>query len=86
MGINLETGDSLLFDVGSYFAHNEMELGHWRCEFTSVFRSEVYIRQYLRNYSAAEPAHEFDDRNRLYSLKGAINYAAGHPGSILRKT
>lgn len=29
MGINMETGDSLLFDVGSYFAHNEMELGHW---------------------------------------------------------
>jgi fructosamine-3-kinase len=29
MGINMETGDSLLFDAGSYFAHNEMELGHW---------------------------------------------------------
>lgn len=25
MGINMETGDSLLFDVGSYFAHNESE-------------------------------------------------------------
>jgi fructosamine-3-kinase len=29
MGINMETGGSLLFDAGSYFAHNEMELGHW---------------------------------------------------------
>ncbi len=29
MGINKETGNSLLFDAGSYFAHNEMELGHW---------------------------------------------------------
>lgn len=27
MGINMQTGDSLLFDAGSYFAHNEMELG-----------------------------------------------------------
>ncbi|KIM94536.1 hypothetical protein OIDMADRAFT_21333, partial [Oidiodendron maius Zn] len=86
MGINLETGDTLLFDAGSYFAHNEMELGHWRCEFSSVFRSKVYTRHYLRNYPPAEPAEEFDDRNRLYSLKGAINYSAGHPGSILRKT
>ncbi|KAK6833359.1 Fructosamine kinase-domain-containing protein [Apiospora arundinis] len=86
MGINMETGDSILFDVGSYFAHNEMELGHWRCEFSSVFRAKVYTRHYLRNYPAAEPASEFDDRNRLYSLKGAINYAAGHPGSMLRKT
>jgi fructosamine-3-kinase len=29
MGINLNTGESILFDAGSYFAHNEMELGHW---------------------------------------------------------
>ncbi|KAI1121558.1 Fructosamine kinase-domain-containing protein [Nemania abortiva] len=86
MGINMETGDTLLFDAGSYFAHNEMELGHWRCEFSSVFRSKLYTRYYLRNYPAAEPADQFDDRNRLYSLKGAINYSAGHPGSPLRKT
>ncbi|KAK8066680.1 hypothetical protein PG997_013427 [Apiospora hydei] len=86
MGINMRTGDSILFDAGSYFAHNEMELGHWRCEFSSVFRAEEYTRHYLRNYPPAAPASEFDDRNRLYSLKGAINYAAGHPGSTLRKT
>ncbi|KAJ3578208.1 hypothetical protein NPX13_g2352 [Xylaria arbuscula] len=86
MGINMETGDTLLFDAGSYFAHNEMELGHWRCEFSSVFRSKLYTRQYLRNYPAADPADQFDDRNRLYSLKGAINYSAGHPGSALRIT
>ena len=86
MGINRETGDTLLFDAGSYFAHNEMELGHWRCEFSSVFRAEVYTRECLQKYPAAEPADEFDDRNRLYSLKGAINYSAGHPGTPLRKT
>lgn len=79
-------GDSILFDVGSYFAHNEMELGHWRCEFSSVPRSKAYTRDYLRNYPAAEPVDEFDDRNRLYSLKGAINYSAGHSGSPLRRT
>lgn len=86
MGINLDSGDSILFDAGSYYAHNEMELGHWRCEFSSVFRSEVYTRHYLQKYPPAEPAGEFDDRNRLYSLKGAINYSAGHPACVLRKT
>ena len=86
MGIKMDTSDTSLFDAGSYYAHNEMELGPWRCEFSSVFRSEWYKRHYLRNFPAAEPVDEFDDRNRLYSLKGAINYAAGHPGSILRKT
>lgn len=86
MGISLETGQVMLFDAGSYFAHNEMELGHWRCEFSSAFRSKVYWKHYLQNYPAAEPVDEFDDRDRLYSLKGAINYSAGHPGSLLRKT
>jgi hypothetical protein len=63
-----------------------MELGAWRCEFSNVFRSKIYTRQYLQAFPPAEPADQFDDRNRLYSLKGAINYSAGHPGSALRKT
>lgn len=86
MGISTETGRSLLFDAGSYYAHNEMELGHWRCEFSTVFRSKVYTEKYLQNYPAATPVDEFDDRNRLYSLKGTINYSVGHPGCSLRKT
>ncbi|AEO63776.1 uncharacterized protein THITE_2039488 [Thermothielavioides terrestris NRRL 8126] len=86
MGIRKQTGRSILFDAGSFYAHNEMELGAWRCEYTSVFRADAYVQAYLQHYPAAEPADEFDDRNRLYSLKGAINYSAGHPGSELRKT
>ncbi|KAK8032105.1 Fructosamine kinase-domain-containing protein [Apiospora arundinis] len=86
MGIVRETDRSILFDVGSYYAHNEMELGHWRCEFSSVFRDKAYTEAYLQNYPPAEPTEEFDDRNRLYSLQGAINYSAGHPKSSLRKT
>jgi fructosamine-3-kinase len=30
VGTSLETGDVILFDAGSYYAHNEMELGTWR--------------------------------------------------------
>jgi protein-ribulosamine 3-kinase len=86
VGINLETGDVVMYDAGSYYAHNEMELGHWRVEFSSHFRSEIYTQHYLRNYPAAEPVEEFDDRNRLYSLKASINYSAGHPGDTMRQT
>ncbi|KAF2656615.1 hypothetical protein K491DRAFT_703919 [Lophiostoma macrostomum CBS 122681] len=85
-GINVATGKTVLFDAGSYYAHNEMELGHWRCEFSSIFRDPVYIQSYLQHYPAAEPADEYDDRNRLYSIKGTMNYSAGHPGSSLRRT
>jgi hypothetical protein len=62
------------------------EMGIWRCEFSSVFRSEEYKKHYLLAYPAAEPVAEFDDRNRLYSLKPDINYSAGHPGTSLRRT
>lgn len=31
-GIDLETGDSCVYDASSYFAHNEMEFGNWRSE------------------------------------------------------
>ena len=63
-----------------------MELGHWRYEFSSLFQKDEYLQSYLIYYPAAEPKGEFDDRNRLYNIKGAINYSAGHQRSSLRKT
>ena len=86
VGTTLETGDVILYDAGSYYAHNEMELGIWRCQWGQYFRAQIYSRSYLRNYEAAEPAQEWDDRNRLYSLKYNLNYSGGHPGNITRQT
>ncbi|KAF4775529.1 hypothetical protein HER10_EVM0011565 [Colletotrichum scovillei] len=85
-GINKETNLPMLFDAGSYFAHSEMELGHWACEFSATFGKKDYMNRYLEFYPKAEPASEFEDRIRLYSLKGGMNYSAGHPGSRLRKS
>jgi protein-ribulosamine 3-kinase len=86
LGINMETGDLVMYDVSSFYGHNEMELGQWTADVCSHLRSRVYTRHYLRSYPAAEPADEFDDRNRLYGLKGTLNYSAGHPGCIVRQT
>ncbi len=86
VGLRNANGASILFDAGSFYGHNEMELGAWRCEYTDVFWGKEYTEACLRHYPAAEPAEEFDDRNRLYSLKGVINYSGGHTGSLLRKT
>lgn len=86
VGTRRETGDVILYDAGSYYAHNEMELGIWKCQWGQYFREQVYSRSYLRNYEAAEPAQEWDDRNRLYSLKYNLNYSGGHPGNITRQT
>ncbi|KAH9896370.1 Fructosamine kinase-domain-containing protein [Xylariomycetidae sp. FL2044] len=82
-GIVKQTGQSLVYDASSYYAHNEMEFGNWRSELNTFFRSQEY---YKKHFPPAEPVNEFDDRNRLYSIKVAINYSAMQPGSIRRKT
>ncbi|ROV91696.1 hypothetical protein VMCG_09255 [Cytospora schulzeri] len=86
LGVDIRTGKLVMYDVGSYYAHNEMELGQWRTDFCSHLRSRTYTQEYLKQYPPAEPAAEFDDRNRLYSLKSSMNYSAGHPGCVVRQT
>ncbi len=63
-----------------------MELGIWRCQWGHFFRDQAYSRSYMEQYEPAEPAQEWDDRNRLYSLKYNLNYSAGHPGNVTRQT
>lgn len=86
LGVNLENGKLIMYDVSSFYAHNEMEMGLWRADFCSHLRSPIYKEQYLLKYPAAEPVDEFDDRNRLYSLKASLNYSAGHPESAVRQS
>jgi len=86
VGTLVEIGGVILYDAGSYYAHNEMELGIWRCQRGQFFRAQVYSRSYMRNYEAAEPKEQWDDRNRLYSLKYNLNYSGGHPENITRQT
>jgi protein-ribulosamine 3-kinase len=84
IGTLVETGEIVLFDAGSYYAHNEMDTAMWRCGRHQYIRSRVYTRNYMRNFEPAEPTEEWDDRNRLYSLKYNLNYAIGHPGNVAR--
>ena len=44
VGTVLEDGDVILYDAGSYYAHNEMELGIWRCQWGQFFREQIYSR------------------------------------------
>ncbi|KAF1836459.1 hypothetical protein BDW02DRAFT_615948 [Decorospora gaudefroyi] len=86
VGIDMETGETILFDPGSTYAHNEMEFGTWRASWAYHFNSPVYMRLYQRQIEPSEPVDEWDDRNRLYSLHPYLNDSAGHPGSISRQT
>ena len=64
---DLETGEPIVFDSSAMYAHNEYELGMWRREIIRIGRP--YFKQYLRNFPPSEPVEQWDDRNRLYSVK-----------------
>ncbi|KAH7309169.1 Fructosamine kinase-domain-containing protein [Stachybotrys elegans] len=85
VGTDMDTGNTIVFDPGSTYAHNEMEFGTWRCSWAFYFNSPVYMRSYQRLIPPSEPAEEWDDRNRLYSLHPYFTDSAGHAGSLSRK-
>lgn len=68
VGIDMETGETVIFDAGSTYDHNEMEFGTWRCSWTFYFNSPIYMRLYQRQIEPSEPVEEWDDRNGLYSM------------------
>lgn len=85
VGIDMESGDIVVFDPGCTYAHSEMEFGTWRCSWASHFASPMYLRMYQRHIEPSEPVEEWDDRNRLYSIHPYLVDSAGHPGSRSRE-
>lgn len=84
IGIDRETGQTIIFDPGCVFGHNEFDFGIWRCFWTTYFTSPAYLEAYQQLVKPSEPAEEWDDRNRLYSIWIHIIQSAGHPGSQAR--
>lgn len=84
IGIDMESGNAIAFDPGSVYAHNEVEFGTWRCPWAHHLNAPIYIRLYQRHIEPSDPAEEWDDRNRLYSIRALLNQSAGHVGSVAR--
>ncbi|KAK4691701.1 hypothetical protein P7C71_g5355, partial [Lecanoromycetidae sp. Uapishka_2] len=76
-GTSNETGDIYIFDSGAYYAHNEMEIGDWRCHYNKI-HDRIYTMTYLEHYSPSEPKEEWDDRNRMYSVYYNVIYSVNH--------
>ena len=84
IGTDVKTGNLYIFDSCAYYAHHEMEIGMWRVDHHKM-KAKAFKREYLRNTDISEPIDEFDDRNRLYSIKTKLMYSAHVPGSNVRK-
>ena len=85
-GTTCDTGNIYIFDAASFYAHNEMEIGNWRCFYNNIHK-EVYTQTYLKNYAESEPMEEWDDRNRMYSIYYNILYSVNHgsQGTAIRQ-
>jgi fructosamine-3-kinase len=48
------TGEPFIFDAGSFYAHNEYEIGNWRAV-RHRLSIPAYVKNYLREFPASEP-------------------------------
>lgn len=51
---DMDTGEPFVFDAGSFYGHNEYEIGNWRAP-RHRLSNRVYVRNYKRNFPASEP-------------------------------
>jgi protein-ribulosamine 3-kinase len=86
-GTSYDTGNIYIFDAGGFYAHNEMEIGDWRCHYNKI-HNKVYTKTYLRHYRPSEPKEEWDDRNRMYCIYYNVIYSVNHmsQGKAVRQT
>lgn len=91
-GTSIETGEVYIFDASAYYGHNEMEIADWRCDYNKI-HNPVYTKTYQREIVGkpaleSEPADEWDDRNRMYSVYYNIIYSVNHGigGEAIRQT
>ncbi|RFU28894.1 hypothetical protein B7463_g7456, partial [Scytalidium lignicola] len=79
-GTSSDTGDIYIFDSAAFYAHNEMEIGDWRCTYNKI-NNPSYTETYKRHYEEiSEPQEEWDDRNRMYSIYYNVIYSVNHKG------
>ncbi|EFX02465.1 kinase [Grosmannia clavigera kw1407] len=74
---SLQDGKVFIFDSAAFYAHNEMEIGSWRCYYNRI-SDEDYTSAYLRHVEPSEPREEWDDRNQLYSIYYNVIYSVNH--------
>jgi len=66
-GIDVDSGESLIFDACCFYAHNEYEFGQWR-PICNRFGAE-YLAAYHSYVQISPPEEDYDGRLDLYKLR-----------------
>ncbi|KAL8787663.1 MAG: hypothetical protein Q9213_002094 [Squamulea squamosa] len=82
--MDIRTGQAFVFDVCSFYGHNEYDTGNWRAP-RHRLSNKAYIRNYKKNFPVSEPEEDWDARNLLYSLTFNIGNTIYIPGSSQRQ-
>ncbi len=69
-----------MFDVCSFYGHNEYDTGNWRAP-RHRLSNKTYIREYKSRLPVSPPEDDWDARNLLYSLTFNIGNTIYIPGS-----
>ncbi|KAI1258534.1 Fructosamine kinase-domain-containing protein [Xylariaceae sp. FL1019] len=75
--INKASGEGIVYDPSSFWAHNEYELGNWRPERNRF--SQEYFDAYHSHIPISSPVCDYDDRNALYAIRFNLNAATLFP-------
>ncbi|KAI0382769.1 Fructosamine kinase-domain-containing protein [Hypomontagnella monticulosa] len=65
--MDAETGQPIIFDAASFYAHNEYELGVWRQPWNKI--GEAYREEYHKHFPKSQPEEDCDDRQALYAVR-----------------
>jgi Fructosamine kinase len=71
VALQAHTEQPYIFDSSAFYAHNEYDLHMWRGERFKI--RDSYITEYFKHFPPSEPAEEWEDRNRLYSLQADLH-------------
>ncbi|KAI8304310.1 hypothetical protein K4K59_012833 [Colletotrichum sp. SAR11_240] len=78
--VDVVTGKPMIFDATPLYAHNEYELGPWRCPRHKMV--QAYVDEYIKHFHISEPTEEFDDRGQLYALRFDLHASSLYPGNL----
>ena len=78
------SGNAFVFDVCSFYGHNEYDTGNWRAP-RHRLSNKAYIREYRSRFPVSPPEDDWDARSLLYSLTFNIGNTIYIPGSSQRQ-
>lgn len=76
--VDANTEEIVIFDSCAFWGHNEADLGSWRAPRYRL--GQPYLREYQKQMGQSAPQEDWDDRNRLYSLRYDFLHSAMFPG------